>query len=224
MITPQRSSSLLNLNFAKFASNIKRKMSDQHIVLQTPKENRKYSNLVSSSSNSSSVSSCIGSVRTRTKSGVLYIYFKTRRSFQLKWCTLDHGHLKYFNDRQNVAMPKESIPLVSIVSLRKHQGVAYDSNRVEIYTFTISYLGSDNKKRIEMTFGAPSPTERDKWMDIIGERFLQFAFFVTHNSHLEFFFHFSAKLRLQINWNECCQHFDLGSTQNWYLSFFQSFL
>ena len=215
MITPQRSSSLLNLNFAKFASNIKRKMSDQHIVLQTPKENRKYSNLVSSSSNSSSVSSCIGSVRTRTKSGVLYIYFKTRRSFHLKWCTLDHGHLKYFNDRQNVAMPKESIPLVSIVSLRKHQGVAYDSNRVEIYTFTISYLGSDNKKRIEMTFGAPSPTERDKWMDIIGERFLPKTICIFGDTCRIFiltFLHFSAKFRLQIKWNERCQHFDLGST------------
>ena len=112
-------------------------------------------------------------------------------------------------------MPKESIPLASIVSLRKHQGVAYDSNRVEIYTFTISYLGSDNKKRIEMTFGAPSPTERDKWMDIIGERFLPKTICIFGDTCRIFiltFLHFSAKFRLQIKWNECCQHFDLGST------------
>ena len=47
-------------------------------------------------------------------------YFFT---FQLKWCTLDHGHLKYFNDKQMVAVPKESIPLASIVCLRKHEGI-----------------------------------------------------------------------------------------------------
>ena len=101
----QRSASLLNLNLpnlTKFASNIKRKMSDhQHIVLQTPKSNCRPNSHTNSSSNStstSSSSSCgittpltsrqshfdTSSIRSKTKSGVLYIYLKSRRALQVR--------------------------------------------------------------------------------------------------------------------------------------------
>ena len=100
----QRSASLLNLNLpnlTKFASNIKRKMSDhQHIVLQTPKSNcRPNSHTNSSNSTSTSSSSSCGittpltsrqshfdtsSIRSKTKSGVLYIYLKSRRALQVR--------------------------------------------------------------------------------------------------------------------------------------------
>ena len=101
----QRSASLLNLNLpnlTKFASNIKRKMSDhQHIVLQTPKSNCRPNSHTTSSSNStstSSSSSCgittpltsrqshfdTSSIRSKTKSGVLYIYLKSRRALQVR--------------------------------------------------------------------------------------------------------------------------------------------
>ena len=95
----QRSASLLNLNLpnlTKFASNIKRKMSDhQHIVLQTPKSNcRPNSHNSSNSTNSSGVGVTTpltsrqshfdtSSIRSKTKSGVLYIYLKSRRALQV---------------------------------------------------------------------------------------------------------------------------------------------
>ena len=132
-----------------------------------------------------------------------------------------------------VAIPKESIPLASIVCLRKHEGIgkkmyiilnkkchvkflpsikvyaselvncneafsrifilyffhflicfisrifsdfilffsffptAYDPHQVPVYTFTVSYLSSNNSKHQEITLGAASPSERDKWLDIL---------------------------------------------------------
>ena len=36
-----------------------------------------------------------------------------------------------------------------------------------MYTFTVSYLSSNNSKHQEITLGAASPSERDKWLDIL---------------------------------------------------------
>ena len=44
---------------------------------------------------------------------------------------------------------------------------AYDPHQVPVYTFTVSYLSSNNSKHQEITLGAASPTERDKWLDIL---------------------------------------------------------
>ena len=159
-----KSSSMLNLpNLAKFATNIKRKMSESNnvVVVQHPNMNQRRNSMMNS------MSTCTNSVRAKTKSGVMYIYQKSKRSFQLKWCTLDHGHLKYFNDKQMAAIPKESIPLASILCLRKHDETASGPQREEVYSFTVSYLENDKKKHREITFGAASLSERDKWLDVI---------------------------------------------------------
>ena len=44
---------------------------------------------------------------------------------------------------------------------------AYDPHQVPVYTFTVSYLSSNNSKHQEITLGAASPSERDKWLDIL---------------------------------------------------------
>ena len=44
---------------------------------------------------------------------------------------------------------------------------AYDPHQVHVYTFTVSYLSSNNSKHQEITLGAASPSERDKWLDIL---------------------------------------------------------
>ena len=60
--------------------------SNNVVVVQHPNMNQRRNSMMNS------MSTCTNSVRAKTKSGVMYIYQKSKRSFQLKWCTLDHGH------------------------------------------------------------------------------------------------------------------------------------
>ena len=158
--TPQRSFSALNLA-TKFASNIKRKMSDQNIV-QASRPSSTTPQLIFNKRRSSYITSSPSHLKT--KSGVLYVYSRSRRSFQPKWCVLDHADFKYFNDKQTVAIPKETVTIKSILSLSRFKSVTYNSQQVEIYTFNIAYM--TNKHHV-LSLGAATPSERDKWMDKI---------------------------------------------------------
>ncbi len=157
---PQRSFSALNLA-TKLASNIKRKMSDQHIVIQGRVSNPKLSHRAKSAL---LTPSGLYQSHVKTRSGVLYIYSRSRRSFQPKWCVLNHADFKYFNDKQTVAIPKETIGINTVLSLQKHCGEAFAQSNVEIFTFNLAYFS--NKHQI-LTLGAASVSERDKWMDKI---------------------------------------------------------
>ena len=95
---------------------------------------------------------------------MLYVYSRSRRSFQPKWCVLDHADFKYFNDKQTVAIPKETVTIKSILSLSKFNSVSYNSQQVEIFTFNVTYM--TNKHHV-LSLGAATPSEREKWMDKI---------------------------------------------------------
>ena len=61
-------------------------------------------------------------------------------------------------------MPKETISIGSVISLKKHENVAYAPQQVEIYTFNVCYKTT---KYQTLTLGASTQAERDKWMDKI---------------------------------------------------------
>ncbi len=162
---PQRSFSALNLA-SKFASNIKRKMSDQNmalsprIMLSSSSSRRRSSALLEHGVSSSTHN------HFKMRSGVLYVYSRSRRAFQPKWCILGNGDFRYFNDK-TIAVPKESVPINAILSLRKHEHVSFASpSNVEIHTFDISYImPSGGGKHTILTLGATTYNEREKWMD-----------------------------------------------------------
>ena len=77
---------------------------------------------------------------------------------------LNHADFKYFNDKQTVAVPKETVSINSVISLKKHESVAYAPQQVEIFTFSVCF--SSNKYQT-LTLGASTLSERDKWMDKI---------------------------------------------------------
>ena len=158
---PQRSFSALNLA-TKFAANIKRKMSDQNLVASRVSQPR-----VSIRTKSALLSPTSGTAyqsNLKTRSGVLYVYSRSRRNFQPKWCVLNHADFRYFNDKQTVAIPKETVPVTGILSLRRHESTAFAHQQVEIYTFDVCYL---TNKFQTLTLGAATASERDKWMDKI---------------------------------------------------------
>ena len=75
-----RSFSAMNLA-TKFASNIKRKMSDQHIV-QFQGRTRTRSAFLTTAASPTATASYQSNLKTR--SGVLYVYSRSRRTFQVK--------------------------------------------------------------------------------------------------------------------------------------------
>ena len=77
---PQRSFSAMNLA-TKFASNIKRKMSDQHIV-QFQGRTRTRSAFLTTAASPAAMASYQSNLKTR--SGVLYVYSRSRRTFQVR--------------------------------------------------------------------------------------------------------------------------------------------
>jgi hypothetical protein len=129
---PQRSFSALNLA-TKFASNIKRKMSDQQLVLSSRVSPPKLT-----SRRRSALLDINGLQRSQVKmrSGVLYVYSKSRRIFQPKWCMLNQGDFKYFNDKQTLAIPKEVVPVTSILSLKKHLLMLHIRSKFTLSTST----------------------------------------------------------------------------------------
>ena len=46
---------------------------------------------------------------------------------------LNHADFKYFNDKQTVAVPKETVAISSVISLKKHESVAYAPQQVEVW-------------------------------------------------------------------------------------------
>ena len=48
---------------------------------------------------------------------------------------LNHADFKYFNDKQTVAVPKETVAISSVISLKKHESVAYAPQQVEVWLF-----------------------------------------------------------------------------------------
>jgi hypothetical protein len=46
---------------------------------------------------------------------------------------LNHADFKYFNDKQTVAVPKETVSISSVISLKKHESVAYAPQQVEVW-------------------------------------------------------------------------------------------
>ena len=75
-----RSFSAMNLA-TKFASNIKRKMSDQHIV-QFQGRTRTRSAFLTTAASPTATASYQSNLKTR--SGVLYVYSRSRRTFQVR--------------------------------------------------------------------------------------------------------------------------------------------
>lgn len=76
-----RSFSAMNLA-TKFASNIKRKMSDQHIV-QFQGRTRTRSAFLTTAASPTATASYQSNLKTR--SGVLYVYSRSRRTFQVRY-------------------------------------------------------------------------------------------------------------------------------------------
>jgi len=136
-------------------------MSDQHIV-QFQGRTRTRSAFLTTAASPTATASYQSNLKTR--SGVLYVYSRSRRTFQPKWCMLNHADFKYFNDKQTVAVPKETVAISSVISLKKHESVAYAPQQVEIFTFNVCYK---TNKYQTLTLGASTHSERDKWMDKI---------------------------------------------------------
>ena len=76
-----RSFSAMNLA-TKFASNIKRKISDQHIV-QFQGRTRTRSAFLTTAASPTATASYQSNLKTR--SGVLYVYSRSRRTFQVRY-------------------------------------------------------------------------------------------------------------------------------------------
>ena len=49
---------------------------------------------------------------------------------------LNHADFKYFNDKQTVAVPKETVSISSVISLKKHESVAYAPQQVEVWLYS----------------------------------------------------------------------------------------
>ena len=84
-----RSFSAMNLA-TKFASNIKRKMSDQHIV-QFQGRTRTRSAFLTTAASPTATASYQSNLKTR--SGVLYVYSRSRRTFQVRKYIICAGFL-----------------------------------------------------------------------------------------------------------------------------------
>ena len=87
-----RSFSAMNLA-TKFASNIKRKMSDQHIV-QFQGRTRTRSAFLTTAASPTATASYQSNLKTR--SGVLYVYSRSRRTFQVRKYEYMHMVLEKF--------------------------------------------------------------------------------------------------------------------------------
>ena len=109
---------------------------------------------------------------------------------QLKWCTLDHGHLKYFNDKQMVAIPKESIPLASIVCLRKHEGIGKKLYIILNRKFHENFLPSIKVYDVSELVNCNEAFSR---IFILYFAFSDLFYFTNFFSDFNFFFHFTQQ-------------------------------
>ena len=64
---------------------------------------------------------------------------------------LNHADFKYFNDKQTVAVPKETVSISSVISLKKHESVAYAPQQVEV-KFSFSKKATKFEIIFDLTF------------------------------------------------------------------------
>ncbi len=115
---------------------------------------------------------------TRNHSGPLYVYSKSKKSgpaaIQEKWTVLGNANVRYFNEADSLAEPKEMILLKDILSVYKRtdeEALKREKEPTTLFCFDLAFLksGKGNNKMAIRTFGCSTEAARDTWVDKIAQ-------------------------------------------------------
>ncbi len=187
-----KSASTTNLSFIakrlSFTGKFVRKVADQSAANKSPlmsfspsaaavPEEGSDDSSSSSTRRKSSLLSDISWPGTKSHSGPLYVYSKSKKAgagggVQEKWVVLGNANIRYFNQSDSMAEPKEMILLRDILSVYKRtdEEAFKGEEQAALYCFDVAFLkpGKSNKISIR-SFGSVLEAVRDSWVDKIAQ-------------------------------------------------------
>ena len=112
-------------------------------------------------------SSSLGS-GTRNMSGALYVFSRSKKQFQVKWCVLGEGKLSWYNEDTSLAIPKEAFLLTNIFSITKKSELGQGPQSQDLFCFDLAVLNSKGKFAVYI-MGALTSHDRETWLEKVAQ-------------------------------------------------------
>ena len=105
---------------------------------------------------------------SRNMSGALYVFSRSKKQFQVKWCVLGEGKLSWYNEDTSLAIPKESFLLTNIFSITKKSELQHGPQSQDLFCFDLAVLNMKGKFAV-YNIGVLSSHDRETWLEKISQ-------------------------------------------------------
>ena len=105
---------------------------------------------------------------SKNMSGAIYVFSRSKKQFQVKWCVLGEGKLSWYNEDTSLAIPKESFLLTNIFSITKKSELQHGPQSQDLFCFDLAVLNMKGKFAV-YNIGVLSSHDRETWLEKVSQ-------------------------------------------------------